>query len=73
MQADYRRIAEAHYKMALTLHFLEDPEKALEHANKAITVCKARMSRLSAAPLATETAVDDPADAVSPPQCATRK
>ena len=52
--------------MALTLQFLEDPEKALEHANKAIAVCKARISRLSAAPLGADAAVEDPADAVSP-------
>ena len=47
MQADDRRIAEAHYKLALTLHFLEDPERALQHANKAVAVCTARIARLS--------------------------
>ena len=31
VQADDRRTAEAHYKLALTLHFLEDLEKALQH------------------------------------------
>ena len=46
-QADDRRIAEAHYKLALTLHFLEDPERALEHANKAVAICSARIARLS--------------------------
>ena len=67
-QGDDRRIAEAHYKMALTLQFLEDPERALEHANKATAVCRARISRLSAAPLGADAAVEDPADAVSPQQ-----
>ena len=67
-QGDDRRIAEAHYKMALALQFLEDPERALEHANKAIAVCRARISRLSAAPLGADAAVEDPADAVSPQQ-----
>ena len=66
VQADDRRIAEAHYKMALTLQFLEDPERALEHANKAMVVCKARIARLSAAPLGADAAVEDPADGVSP-------
>ena len=53
--------------MALTLQFLEDPERALEHANKAIAVCRARISRLSAAPMGPNAAVEDPADAVRPP------
>lgn len=50
MQADDRRIAEAHYKLALTLHFLELPERALEHATKAVAVCNARIARLSPPP-----------------------
>ncbi len=58
VQADDRRIAEAHYKLALTLHFLELPERALEHANKAVAVCNARLARLSPA----QGAVDSPAE-----------
>ncbi|CAK0783497.1 hypothetical protein CVIRNUC_006696 [Coccomyxa viridis] len=65
LEGDDRRIAEAHYKMALTLQFLEDPERALEHANKATAVCRARISRLSAAPLGADAAVEDPADAAA--------
>ena len=58
LQADDRRIAEAHYKLALTLHFLEDPEKALEHANKAVAVCSARIARLSEPEKATDSAAE---------------
>ena len=66
LQADDRRIAEAHYKLALTLHFLEDPEKALQHAKKAVSVCTARIARLSAAPGADGVVAGLSADAVSP-------
>lgn len=47
MQADDRRIAEVHYKLSLTLHFLDDPETALKHARAAIDVCNARIFNLS--------------------------
>jgi hypothetical protein len=46
-QADDRRIAEAHYKLSLTLHFLDEPELSLKHARAAVDVCNARIASLS--------------------------
>ena len=66
MQADDRRIAEAHYKLALTLHFLELPERALEHATKAVAVCNARIARLSP-PQGGADSTAEPSPEVSPP------
>lgn len=65
LQADDRRIAEAHYKLALALHFLEEPEKALQHARRAVAVCNDRIARLSAHPGGAGAAAGPPADDVS--------
>jgi len=59
LQADDRRIAEAHYKLSLTLHFLDDPEDALTHARSAAAVCNARIASL--APAAAAAAAAEPA------------
>ncbi len=48
-QFDDRRIAEAHYKLSLTLHFLDNPEDALKHARAAVDVCNARIASLTPA------------------------
>ncbi|BDA49698.1 probable histone-binding protein N1/N2 [Coccomyxa sp. Obi] len=49
LQADDRRIAEAHYKLSLTLHFLDNAEDALKHARAAVAVCNARIAHLAPA------------------------
>jgi hypothetical protein len=64
-QADDRRIAEAHYKLSLTLHFLDNPEDALTHARAAVAVCNARIAGLTPAAAAAAAA---PADAAAAPE-----
>ncbi|KAK9904895.1 hypothetical protein WJX75_005048 [Coccomyxa subellipsoidea] len=65
LQADDRRIAEAHYKLSLTLHFLDNPEDALTHARAAVAVCNARIAGLTPAAAAAAAA---PADAAAAPE-----
>ncbi|KAK9827868.1 hypothetical protein WJX74_006810 [Apatococcus lobatus] len=45
-----RKMAELHYKTALALQFLDEPEKALEHTNVAIGHCKIQLQGAEALP-----------------------
>ena len=65
-QADDRRIAEAHYKLSLTLHFLDNAEDALKHARAAVAVCNARIANLAPAAAAAAPADANAAAADAP-------
>ncbi|KAL0043275.1 hypothetical protein WJX79_000079 [Trebouxia sp. C0005] len=50
LQADDRRLAELHYKMCLTLQYLDQPEDSLKEIKVAVKLVETRIDNIKAAP-----------------------
>lgn len=50
LQADDRRLAELHYKMCLTLQYLDQPEDSLKEIKIAVKLVETRIDNIKAAP-----------------------
>ncbi|KAL3162686.1 hypothetical protein ABBQ38_008730 [Trebouxia sp. C0009 RCD-2024] len=62
LQADDRRLAELHYKMSLTLQYLDQPEDALKEIKNAVKIVETRIDNMKAAPGQSCTTGADPTD-----------
>ncbi|KAL3135061.1 hypothetical protein ABBQ32_008006 [Trebouxia sp. C0010 RCD-2024] len=62
LQADDRRLAELHYKMSLTLQYLDQPEDALKEIKTAVRIVETRIDNIKAAPGHSSATGADPTD-----------